>query len=55
MSNSPSTHRPSLVLELPPDRWVYCLACQKPWPCEDAPDGHEALMRQFRTSADGSP
>lgn len=37
MSNSPSTHRPSLVLELPPDRWVYCLACQKPWPCPDAP------------------
>ena len=37
MGNSPLTHRPSLVLELPPDRWVYCLRCQKPWPCPDAP------------------
>lgn len=33
-----SPHRPSLVLELPPDRWMYCLVCQKPWPCPDAPE-----------------
>lgn len=26
-------HRPSIVLELPPDRWLFCLVCQKPWPC----------------------
>lgn len=37
--NSPSTHRPSVVLELPPDRWLYCLTCAKPWPC---PDSEEA-------------
>ena len=36
MDNSPSTHRPSLVLELPPDRWMYCLACAQPWPCPDS-------------------
>lgn len=28
-----SEHRPSIVLELPPDRWLYCLKCQKRWPC----------------------
>jgi hypothetical protein len=31
-----SEHRPSLVLELPPDRWLYCLTCAKPWPCPDS-------------------
>lgn len=31
-----TSHRPSLVLELPTDRWTYCLQCAKPWPCDEA-------------------
>ena len=30
------THRPSAVLELPPDRWLYCLLCSMRWPCAAA-------------------
>lgn len=29
-------HRPSIVTELPPDRWLYCVTCQQPWPCNDS-------------------
>lgn len=29
-------HRPSIVLELPGDRWMFCLVCQQPWPCKQA-------------------
>ena len=41
MDNSPSTHRPSVVLELPPDRWLYCLQCAKPWPCPDTTEENQ--------------
>ena len=30
-------HMPSIVAELPPDRWLYCLICSQKWPCPDAP------------------
>lgn len=30
-------HAPSMVLELPADRCLFCLRCQRPWPCPDAP------------------
>jgi hypothetical protein len=36
MDNSTSAHRPSLVLELPEERALFCLACAKPWPCPEA-------------------
>lgn len=26
-------HRPSLVLELHPSKWMWCLVCQKQWSC----------------------
>ena len=34
-------HQPAPVLELAgsPDRWLFCVRCQKPWPCPDAPAG----------------
>ena len=34
-------HRMSLVLELigtPPTYGAFCLNCQRPWPCPDAPE-----------------
>jgi len=30
-------HVPSIVAELPPDRWLYCLICSQKWPCPNAP------------------
>jgi hypothetical protein len=33
-------HRPSMVLEMvavPPAYGMFCLSCQRPWPCPDAP------------------
>ena len=39
-------HTPSLVLEMlgtPPAYGEFCLTCQQPWPCPDAPTLAEVL------------
>jgi hypothetical protein len=29
-------HRPSVVLELRPPQWTFCLKCGQAWPCANA-------------------
>lgn len=51
-----TAHRPGIVFELPPERWLYCYACHKPWPCPDAPTDDlregEVSARFFTRSRD---